>query len=216
MKEAEVKKLKFRSAVPSMEEISDLMDLQEPLSIETLNWKEFGYKPEVFCSIAYGDDEIYLKYYVKEDHFKAEMTESNQSVCQDSCVEFFVSPSDDGVYYNFEFNGIGTCLLGNGTSRADSKKTDPGLISRIRRLATPGKGPIPERHGEFRWSITVAIPLDVFFRHKVKDLRGKVFRANFYKCGDMLTEPHYVTWNPVGTEKPDYHRPEHFGLLRFV
>jgi hypothetical protein len=25
-----------------------------------------------------------------------------------------------------------------------------------------------------------------------------------------------VTWNPIGTEKPDYHRPEYFGSLKFV
>jgi len=47
-------------------------------------------------------------------------------------------------------------------------------------------------------------------------LKGKIFRANFYKCGDKLTVPHYVTWNPVGTENPDYHQPEHFGLLKFI
>jgi len=56
----------------------------------------------------------------------------------------------------------------------------------------------------------------VFFHHKVKNLKGKTFRANFYKCGDMLTVPHYVTWNPVGTENPDYHQPKYFGLLKFV
>ena len=49
-----------------------------------------------------------------------------------------------------------------------------------------------------------------------EQLKGKTFRANFYKCGDMLSVPHYVTWNPVGTPKPDYHRPEYFGELKFV
>ena len=33
---------------------------------------------------------------------------------------------------------------------------------------------------------------------------------------DMLSVPHYVTWNAVGTEKPDYHQPAYFGLLKFV
>ena len=51
---------------------------------------------------------------------------------------------------------------------------------------------------------------------QVKDLKGKIFRANFYKCGDKLTVSHYVTWNLMGTKKPDYHQPEHFGLLKFV
>jgi hypothetical protein len=62
----------------------------------------------------------------------------------------------------------------------------------------------------------MAIPLTVFFHHELKELKGKVFRANFYKCGDKLAVPHYVTWNPVGTVAPDYHRPEYFGLLKFV
>jgi hypothetical protein len=40
------------------------------------------------------------------------MTRSNQQVYEDSCVEFFVAPSNDGIYFNFEFNAIGTILMG--------------------------------------------------------------------------------------------------------
>jgi len=137
-------------------------------------------------------------------------------VCEDSCVEFFVSPESDGIYYNFEFNGIGTCLLGTGTGRENSKRTDPEIISKIRRQTSVGEKPVKERKGRFFWTITIAIPVEVFFRHKIKTLKGKTFKANFYKCGDKLSVPHYVTWNPVGTDKPDYHRPEYFGQLKFV
>ncbi len=167
-------------------------------------------------AIAYSEHEIFLKYYVTETYFKAEKTSSNEMVCEDSCVEFFVSPENDGIYYNLEFNAIGTCLLGEGKDRLTSTRVNPEIISKIRRLTTAGGEPIKERTGEFTWSITIAIPFEVFFRHQVKSLKGKIFRANFYKCGDMLTVPHYVTWNPVGTRNPDYHQPEHFGLLKFV
>ena len=115
-----------------------------------------------------------------------------------------------------KFNAIGTCLLGVGTGRANSQRIRPEIISKIRRLTTAGTKPVREIEGEYAWTITVAIPFEVFFHHEVKDLKGKIFRANFYKCGDKLTVPHYVTWNPVGTKKPDYHQPEHFGLLKFV
>jgi hypothetical protein len=30
-----------------------------------------------------------------------------------------------------------------------------------------------------------------------------------------LPTPHFVTWNPVGTTQPDYHRPEYFGKIEF-
>ena len=217
MKTAEIKKIEINSAYPELEEISAQLDNQKNrLQIDTLNWEGYSYKPQVELSMAYSDNEIFLKYYVHENWFKAEKTEPNQMVCEDSCVEFFVSPEEDGIYYNLEFNGIGTCLLGTGTERANSTKADKEIISRIRRLSSAGNVPMQERTGEFSWNITVAIPFEVFFRHKIKDLKGKTFRANFYKCGDMLSVPHYVTWNPVGTPKPDYHQPEYFGMLRFV
>ena len=39
--------------------------------------------------------------------------------------------------------------------------------------------------------------------------------GNFYKCGDETSKPHFVTWNPVGTETPDYHQSAYFGELSF-
>ena len=217
MKTAEVRKLELEQDKPDLEKVSAQMDEQKMrLKIDTINWKGYDYKPDVALSMAYGNHEIFLKYYITEDYFKAEKTETNEMVCEDSCVEFFVSPEDDGIYYNFEFNAIGTCLLGTGTGRENSTRANPELISKIRRLTSAGKELVRERKGKYSWTLTVAIPFEVFFRHKVKDLKGKTFRANFYKCGDMLTIPHYVTWNPVGTDKPDYHQPAYFGLLKFI
>lgn len=217
MKIAEVQKVELNSGYPPLEEISKKLDEQKGrLMIDTINWKGYNYRPDVALSIAYSDHELYLKYYITENFFKAEKTDSNQMVCEDSCVEFFVSPEDDGIYYNMEFNAIGTCLLGTGKCRADSKKASPGIISKIRRLSTAGAEPFKEKKGEFIWNITIAVPFEVFFHHRLTDLKGKIFRANFYKCGDKLTIPHYVTWNPIETKEPDYHRPEHFGLLKFV
>lgn len=217
MKIAEIHKAKNQTAFPTLEEISDILDKQEGrLMIDTLNWKSHEYKPEVSLAMAYSENEIFLKYYISENYFKAEKTQTNEMVCEDSCVEFFVSPVDDGVYYNIEFNAIGTCLLGTGKDRASSRRADPEIISGIRRLSSAGSEPIMEKTGKISWTITIAIPFKVFFRHKIQDLKGKTFRANFYKCGDKLTVPHYVTWNPVGTDHPDYHRPEYFGVLKFV
>ena len=38
-------------------------------------------------------------------------------------------------------------------------------------------------------------------------------RATFYKCGDKTAHPHFLSWNPVGTPAPDFHRPDFFGEL---
>ena len=217
MKVIEVTRLIAGSGYPAMAEVSARLDeLGDGNVIGTINWENYSYKPDVKFNIAWGEKEIYLKYYVRESNTKAEKDEPNQMVCEDSCVEFFVSPSDDGIYYNFEFNPIGTVLLGAGHGRADSVRADPAYTERIRRITTMGDKPFGEIKGDIRWSLTLAIPLDVFFHHHVTALKGKTFSANFYKCGDKLSNPHFVTWNPVKTEKPDYHRPEFFGTLKFI
>jgi hypothetical protein len=208
--------LAFSSQMPEMVEISRALDkLGEGYAIDRVNWPGYEYQPKVRFTIAYGEKEIYLKYYVDEQYVMAQKSNTNEPVCEDSCVEFFVSPDSDGIYYNFEFNPVGTCLLGKGTGRADSKKVDPEYISKIRRLGSMGTVPFDEKAGDQHWELTVAIPVDAFAGKDIKTLSGKEFRANFYKCGDKLTQPHYLTWNPIGTENPDYHRPEYFGTLQF-
>lgn len=217
VKSLEITKLDLDPVIAPLDVISEKLDmLNARIPIDEINWEEFDYKPDVRFSMAYTDREILLKYYVNEKYFKAEKTETNQMVYEDSCVEFFVSPADDGIYYNLEFNATGTCLMGSGTERAGRHRGNPSLISEIRRKATPLNKIRPSADGLYSWDLTLAIPLKVLFRHSIGRLRGKTLRANFFKCGDKLEMPHYVTWNPVDTPKPDFHRPEFFGNLKFV
>lgn len=216
MKSLKIKRLDIDDEKPALEKISRLFDeLGQGYEINQLPWKDFSYQPDVRFNIAYGEKELYLKYYVTENYIRAKHDKSNQMVCEDSCVEFFVSPSNDGVYYNFEFNCIGTCLLGKGRSRKKSKVLDPGVIEGIRRISTLGNQPFEERSGKFYWELTIAIPLESFTKHKLSELKGKKFRANFYKCGDKLSEMHYLTWNRVKTNNPDFHQPAFFGEIEF-
>jgi len=154
MKVLNVNKLEFNTPFPDLNEISEKLDkTQKRNFIDEINWKGFDYKPEVSFATGYTDDEIFIKYYISEDYFKAEMTKTNQMVCEDSCVEFFVSPANDGIYYNFEFNGIETCLMGSGTNRENNIHVDPLIISKIRRSTSIGKNPIAEVKGRFSWTI---------------------------------------------------------------
>jgi hypothetical protein len=217
MKTVEVRKLHFSETMPGLDNISAELDSKcVRNSVDIVNWKEFDYKPRVSFSIGYTQHEIILKFYVTEQWFRAEKTVLNSAVYEDSCVEFFVAPADDGLYYNFEFNAIGTCLMGIGKGRENRIPADPLIISKIRRKGSAGDRPIGEQAGEFTWDLIIGIPSETFFQHKIAGLSGKTFRANFYKCGDRLRIPHYLSWNPVGTDKPDYHRPEYFGLMKFI
>ena len=105
--------------------------------------------------------------------------------------------------------------MGSGTSRENRARAEGEIIKMIRRQASTGEKPVAEHTGKFEWTLTIAVPLKVFFHHNIENLKGKAIRANFYKCGDKLTVPHYLTWSPVETHKPDFHRPEFFGVVRF-
>ena len=216
MKNLIVRKIDIPDTEANLEVISkDLDQLGEGHLIDVVNWEEYDYKPRVRFNIAHNGREIFIKYYVEEESVKAEMSRSNDKVCQDSCVEFFVSPDPDGIYYNFEFNPIGTCLLGIGTGRRDNRVVDPSVIEPIRRKGSKGTAPFPEMTGDQSWDLVVAIPVECFAGKKVELTSGRKMKANFYKCGDKLTKMHFLTWNPVDTAKPDFHRPEHFGELIF-
>jgi hypothetical protein len=217
MKELEVNNCASISSKSSIEEVSAMLDLlpvREEIGI--INWNRFDYKPKVTFAAGYNEDVLFIKFYISENYLKAEKNYTNQMVCEDSCVEFFVSPGDDNTYYNFEFNAIGTCLAGVGSGREDRVLLEDKLISEIRRKSSEGVIPFTEKGGSFEWDLTVMIPVSVFSRHKIESLAGRTMRANFYKCGDKLAVPHYLTWNKIETEKPDFHRPAFFGGIKLV
>ncbi len=211
-----VNKLIFKSLSPSLNEIAKSMEVNCELhKIEILNWVEFPYKPEVGFRIGHTGTSICLQYIVNEQYIRAKYLLDNESVWTDSCVEFFIAPVNDGTYYNFEFNCIGTTLLGFGNGGNDREMANSNIISKIKRNSSLGNKAIENSEGNYFWSITIEIPIESFHKHSIKTLAGQSAKANFYKCGDELKEPHFLSWNTIGTPTPNFHVPEYFGELHF-
>lgn len=201
----------------SLAEVGRLLEKETELQqIAVVNWDAFSYQPEVKFRIAHNKDHIWLKFYVSENHILAQQTETNSATHKDSCVEFFVDPEQTGKYYNFEFNCIGTVHLAYGAGRHDRVFIPTELIeNNIQIVSSLGDTPFKEKSGAYSWEMTVAIPKSVFIHNNQLQLQHLTANANFYKCGDDTSEPHYLTWNPVETEKPDFHQPNYFGVLLF-
>ena len=125
------------------------------------------------------------------------------------------SYTDEINYYNFEFNCIGTIHLGWGPGRHNRKFVDPTIINKIEVRSSLGNQVLAEKSGKFKWEIMIRIPLECLAFTSLPTLKGLKTKGNFYKCGDETPEPHFVTWNPIKTENPDYHRPEYFGDIYF-
>jgi hypothetical protein len=186
----------------------------EVYSIGFVNWKEFPYKPEVKFQISHTGDSIHIRYCIKEKYVRALETRMNGEVYKDSCVEFFIS-FDGKNYYNFEFNCIGTVHLAYGSGRDNRRFVDPERINHIEIVSSLGNKPFDERKGHFEWELEARIPVLCFMFDEIDNLSGMEASANFYKCGDGTSEPHYITWNPVKTKNPDYHQLRFFGEIYF-
>ena len=88
-------------------------------------------------------------------------------------------------------------------------------VRTVRRRATYPHAPLPETEGDNRWTLTLAIPAAALFRDRPARRDGVRGAMNLYKCGDDLSCPHYLSWRPVGTPAPDFHRPEFFEPVFF-
>ena len=176
-------------------------------SIDNFFWLE-GHTPETTAKLAYIEGFGFaLRMTCGETAPKAVYRRYNEPVYTDSCLEFFCDWLGDGRYINMEMNANGTLLSCIGPDR--HARTP---------IADLSDGEIFVVKGEIQpasWNVTAYIPTALLCRILGVDSipfgKGYTFRGNFYKCGDETPIPHYGMWSPVGTEKPDFHRPEYFG-----
>lgn len=211
-----VKEIDFSGDV-SPQEVSNMLEDQVDFhNLNLVNWQEFPYQPSVRFKMAHANNQIWLKFYIQEEHILAHMTKTNSATHKDSCVEFFLDPEQNGNYYNFEFNCIGTTHLAYGPNRSNRQFIDPVLIEdKIQIESSLGNLPFDEKTGKHSWEMTIIIPAEILLHENDMKLKGLKANANFYKCGDKTSKPHYLSWNPVGTENPDFHQPDYFGNLIF-
>ena len=195
------------------------------LLADAIDWDQFeksyselfapGGKTAISARIALGCRIIQLHYRVSEQSVAAVAANDNGNVWEDSCVEFFSMPGGDGIYYNVECNCAGTLLIGAGVNREDRELAPPQMFDNVLRWASLGREPFAERMEHTTWEVALVLPVEVYCKHRVDSFGGCTMAANFFKCGDRLSRPHFLSWNPVFTPSPDFHRPECFGRLHF-
>jgi len=209
-----VKRLKRAKAI-SLKDIGARLEAEIPaVPVAHINWPQHPYCPVVSFRIGHVQTEIWLAFAVSEARIRALETRTQGEVYRDSCVEFFVS-FDRAHYYNFEVNCIGTPHFAYGPDRHTRTLLSLPLMAQIETQSSLGKQPFDEKAGGFEWSLTARIPVACFAHDAIASLSGMRATANFYKIGSSLSVPHFLTWNPVRTAEPDYHRPEFFGATLF-
>lgn len=201
---------------PAIERVDSLFEAGgfELHEIGCVNWSKYPNEPDVRFRIAHSGDEIYLKYYVREDQMRAKYDSDNGRPWDDTCVEFFVMPGVDRTFYNLEMNCIGYGIMHGRTPDRDHGSPVESL-EKVRRLTSMPREAFDVREGDFEWTITLAVPVKLFHMSEVPPLGGRTIRANFHKCGDRLPRPHILTWKPILTPQSSLHEPDFFGELYF-
>ena len=213
MKSLVIKKIEAKAveaaAVPALMDAAGI----EFNPIACVNWKEYPYQPDVKFRAAHTGDAILLHYQVTEASVRAVATADDGRVWEDACVEFFLSPESNDFYYNFECNCAAKLLLHGGPAGGERPGAAEDVLKSVKRWASLGTEPFEERVGECSWEVALVIPASAIFRHEIADLNGKAMRANFYKCGDLLQTPHFLSWSPIDIPQPKFHCPEFFGKI---
>lgn len=181
-------------------------------SVNNYKWVECD-TYETYAKLVYVKDWGFLcQMTCIEDSPAATYTNFDDPVCLDSCMEFFaIWDNTSEQYLNIESNSIGTMCIGFGPSR-ESRRTARRYLSLEEMFVM---NPVVE---DGKWTLTMEIPLEKlqkFYKNLTAEtiVPGYTFKGNFYKTGgaDITGNEHYAMWNEVGTENPDFHRPEYFG-----
>ena len=160
------------------------------------------------AQICYSDAGFHVHLKAKEANIRAEEPIPYGMACQDSCMEFFFSPEEGDIrYFNIELAASGCTYIGLCRNRYDAA-----------RLSLESGGILQDlviNRTEDGWEAFYTFPMKFIhlFFPDCKLYPGKKLRANLYKCGDLTVQEHYIAWNPMNPDKPDYHLPEFFGEM---
>ena len=212
------------SACSSLDWLAPPWDQANSLTVGRFHTQSSSHRPVVQAKLLYDPEHLYVMFRVEDRYVRSVHTEYQGAVCRDSCVEFFVEPVPGKGYFNFESNAGGTLHLSyiedprrgaNGFAKYEFIPQELGHQVRVK--ATLPEKVDPEIKDPITWLSKLTIPLNVF-RPYVGELAlrpGVSWRANFYKCADDTSHPHWATWAPIG-EQLNFHQPRYFAPIEFV
>lgn len=211
----------------AISEVARVLTAMPPCGhIDCVNWSDsFPAHPTTVLHLAHTGTMLFVRFDVEGRGLRAMHTRDLEHVNEDSCVEFFVTNADQSRYFNFEFNCIGVCNASHRISKSeDVHRLTPDELHSILRYSSVNSAPQPQsthplsapfdlRDGDYCWSLTVGIPLSLLDITPTMLNQPVILCGNFYKCGDLTSEPHYLSWAPVTFERPNFHQPAFFGNL---
>ena len=183
-----------------------------------------GEKPEHFpktqAKLLYDEDNLYIFFRVEDQYIQAIADKTHGRVWEDSCVEFFFTPDAEleNIYFNLEANCGGTMLFRYKNENNNTEKyVEAADCEKVEFCHSLPKIIAEEIVEPTTWTLSYKLPFDVIAKYSkmTKPKSGVIWKANFYKCADKTSQPHWLTWSYVDNPTPNFHLPQHFGVLEF-
>jgi hypothetical protein len=194
----------------------------DAIDVDTPHWPvQSIHLPKTQVKLQYDEGNLYVIFMVRDQYIRAITTQTHGPVYKDSCVEFFFAPNNQSpkAYFNFEVNCCGVMLVAHQTGpRQDSRFLDLAHCDKMK-IASSASGPIKnEITKPLSWTVEYAIPFEMLSQYCdiEKPAPAVTWRANFYKCADASSRPHWIAWSPIKCPEPDFHHPEYFGKIEFI
>ena len=195
------------------------------LDIDQFRAEGSTHKPRTQAKVLYDVQNIYVFWRVHDRFVRCKRTAYNSATHRDSCVEFFFQPRGPGTpHFAVEINCGGTLMMAYVTdpTRKDGKlagwkRLPPEHGGLVRVFHTMPKSVLPEIKEPTDWKIEAAIPRASMepYCGPLGEPAGQTWRANFYKCADESSHPHFGSWSAVGG-RLNFHQPEFFGEIVFA
>jgi Carbohydrate-binding family 9 len=194
----------------------------EVLNVAHFRPESSEHRPVTQAKVLHDDAAIYVFFHVADRYVRSVQTQHNGPVCTDSCVEWFARPRPDRGYINFEVNCGGTlhCSYIEDPTRVPGgfKRFTPvpqDLTAQIHIVHSLPSVVEPEITDAVEWTVAYRVPVALFEHYvgKLGALSGQQWMANFYKCGDQTSHPHWAAWSPV--HELNFHRLQDFAPIQF-
>jgi len=195
----------------------------QTLEIAHFRPESSDHRPRTSARLLYDAKAVTGIFRVQDQYVRSLRTDYQSEVWKDSCVEFFVQPKPRAGYFNFEFNCGGAFLCyhiddpertPDGFKKFEKIPAELGQTIRVK-SSLPRK--IEKEISEpVVWTLSFRIPFSLVENvlGPLGSPQGQTWRANFFKCAEEVSHPHWASWAPV--DEFNFHRPHCFGTIRLV
>ena len=189
-----------------------------PLFINTFPWYISGNKQKTAIKLCANSKGLFIHIVAEDRYSSSEQIELNHMlICEDSCVEFFFSPSGilGSNYINLEVNCCGTMHIAYGSNRENRQFMSQDIAKNIQCQPSISSLKKQESSEDTQWVVDIYLPFSAIEMLTGEKVNPNKWFANFYRCGGK-TEPQYASWQNIPTTTPDFHQPDYFGELIFT